>query len=57
MDGWTVPDAVVPDGHWADRPAFVWDRFLTHEVDDDISVRLKVHWRDYGPEEDTWERA
>ena len=55
--GWTVPDAVVPDGHGPDIPAFVWDRFLNHEVDDDGDLWLKVRWWGYGPEEDTWERA
>ena len=32
MDGWTVPDAVVPGEHGPDGPEFVWDRFHTHEV-------------------------
>jgi len=30
VDGWTVPDELVPGGHGPDGPAFVWDRFLTH---------------------------
>jgi len=44
VGGWTVPDAVVPDGNGPDGPAFVWDRFLTHEVDDDGDLWLKVRW-------------
>jgi len=35
VDGCTVPDAIVPDGHGPDGSVFVYDRFLTHEVDDD----------------------
>ena len=57
VDGWPVPDAVVPDGHGPHGPALVWDRFLTHQVDDDGHLWLKVRWWGYGPEEDTWERA
>jgi len=57
VDGWTVPDAVVPDGHGPDGPALVWDRFLTHEVDDEGKLWLTVRWWGYGPEADTWERA
>jgi len=35
VNGWTVPEVVVPEGHGPDGPALVSDRFLTHEVDDD----------------------
>jgi len=57
VDGWTLPDAVVLDGHGPDGPALMWDRFLNHEVDDEGDLWLKVRWWGYGPEEDTWERA
>jgi len=56
VDGWTFPDAVVRGGQGPDSPALVWDRFLTHDVDDDGELWLKVRWWGYGPEEDTWER-
>ena len=56
-DGWTVPDAVVPEGHGPDGPAFVWDRFLTCEEDEDEDLWVKVRWWGYRPEEDTWERT
>jgi len=57
VDGWTVPDAVVPDGHGPDGPALVWDRFLTHQVEEEENLCLEVRWWGYGPEEDIWKRA
>jgi len=52
-DEWAVPDAAVPGGHGPDGPSFVWDRFLTHEVDEDGERWRKVRlWGD-GPEDDT----
>jgi len=50
VDGWTVPDAVVPDGHGPDGPSFVRDCFLTREVDYDGDLWLKIRWWGYGPE-------
>ena len=57
VDGWTIPDAVVRDGHAPDGPAFLSDRFFTYDVDHNGDIWLNVRWWGYGPEEDAWERV
>jgi len=51
------PEAVVPNMYGPDDPAFIWDRFLDHVVDEEGNLCLQVRWWGYEPEEDTWERA
>lgn len=48
-------EPVVPLDHEDSGLAFVWERFVGHDVDEDGKLWLLIRWCGYAVEEDTWE--